>query len=726
MCERPISGSSVRCVHFNMLLLCIGFLLWPLRANPLTMPLEDAQITGQSAGNNLVTVAPPSAPNAALQAAPTTPPIELRSYAQAIDKVLRASSFDGEDFGAQVNACLAAIATAGGGTCDARNYPPTNYAAQNIVVGDGLHSVTLILPVGVIIFAEGKQLLYRSQSNIIGQGIGYYKHYGLPPGSGSTIDCSGATVMCVAPYAETSETIDHVHLENFSIQSEPPSATPGAGSVGLAIGGGPKGVDVLSSRFEYLNIGGFDIGTQMGGAHGCTCYNEINQVYSRAKSYGVSTVNFSKYVADVNSNTWIAGTAWGEIGLSDVGGSKNRWIGIDIEGAKTHGMVLGGYGNSVISPYEEANGCDLINGNENMVIGPLSYGGGAWQPCPESRSTTSFWLGPDAAPKTIGTKSGLVFGSPKMYDDGYNSQFTLLAGNALDLKYSGDEIGIYGRNGHAPLSVGNLEATSGITATGKSSLQALPNPPAPVLTAIGGTGTTYTYYIVGHDRNGGTTLPSHAARVSGPAVLGTVLTAIPKRAGSGYVVNDVVRIAGNGSDGNATARVTSVASGGAVTGLQVLTGGKDYASISSGNVTIFTTTGGSGTGLEVTVQASHVVIVPPVIDGVYCVDVLKTDINHMLPATIGDIYGCGVHNALPNRLDFGQVTQPYTAPSRNNTGDLSVAGQAIADKYCIGGISVCWMTTTVAPTGACTNGSIDTNTTNGAFYVCQSKVWVEK
>ncbi len=706
MCEYSATSGTVKDLSRNVLLLSLGFLAWPTAVLP-AMQAIPAESTGNFPAPTAQTFAEP-----------------IRG--QSVNRVLNASSFKGEDFSLQVNSCLATVASAGGGTCDARDFPAINYAAQSITVGDGSHSVTLILPAGTVVFADGKQLVYRSRSNIIGQGIGYYKYHGLPPGSGSIIYCAATTAMCVAPYHEASNLLENAHLANFSIQSTPSRGIPTPGSVGLAIGGGSGGSDVASSRFEYLRIGGFDIGTQMGGAYGCTCYNSIDQVYSTGKSYGVSTVNLSKYFADVNSNSWTSGTAWGAIGLSDVGGSKNHWIGIDIEGAKTHGMVIGGYGSSVISPYEEANGCDLINGTDNMVMGPLAYGGGAWQPCLASKSTTGFWIGPDAAPKTIGTTSGLVFGSPKMYDDGYNSQFTLLTGNSLNLNYSGNQITAYGRNGHAPLNVGNLGATSGITTTGRSSFGALPDLSAPTLAATGGTGTSYTYYVIGYDRNGGVTLPSHAATVSGPAVLGTILTATPKKAGSGYVVGDAITIIGNGSSGNAIAQVTSIGADGGIKGLTVIAGGNGYASYNSGNLSIFPTAGGKGTGLAVTVAVTYITITPPVIDGIHCVDVLKTDTSHMLPSTIGDIYGCSVHNALPNRLDFGQATREYTAPARNNTGDLSISGQATAAKYCVGGSTVCWTTTTGAPTGACANGSINTSTTDGSFYVCQAKAWVEK
>jgi len=121
-----------------------------------------------------------------------------------VAKVFNAQTFQGTDFGSRVNACLATTVAVGGGTCDARNFPTTNFASQSITVGDGASGVTLLLPAGTIIFAAGKQLIYRSRANIIGQGIGFYRYHGLPAGSGSTVYCAASTAMCVVPYNELS------------------------------------------------------------------------------------------------------------------------------------------------------------------------------------------------------------------------------------------------------------------------------------------------------------------------------------------------------------------------------------------------------------------------------------------------------------------------------------------------------------------------------------------
>jgi hypothetical protein len=66
-------------------------------------------------------------------------------------------------------------------------------------------------------------------------------------------------------------------------------------------------------------------------------------------------------------------------------------------------------------------------------------------------------------------------------------------------------------------------------------------------------------------------------------------------AGTNYVVGDVVKATGGGSNGQATFSVATIGGGGAVSTLSVLTGGSGYSTTSS-----YSTTGGSGTGLDIT------------------------------------------------------------------------------------------------------------------------------
>ena len=500
--------------------------------------------------------------------------------------VFNAATYSGADFSIKVSACLHAAAAAGGGTCDARGFPNTNTASESIVAGDGKHAVNLLLPIGAIVFAPGKHLVYRSYATIQGAGgdSGSYNYYGRSPGSGTIIYCdTSTTTVCVENFNESGNTFGGLvgaHLSDFSIQGAYSDRIP-ADSVGLMVGG--NGSNVGGGRFERLSIAAFDKGTFMDGPGGCTCYNSFHDVNSHGASYGLYTQNSSGYASGVNSNNWYGGTIWGAVGLYLSGDGKNTFWHIDIEGSKKHGMVLAGYGDAIIAPYFEANGSDLLNGRDNMVLGPLSYGGGEWSPDRSSTCTTCFWLGPDAAPFTIGATAGMIFGGHSTYNDGYNSQAALLlkSGGGLELTYAGNQSSVYGRYGHSPLQVGGLEAFSGLRVTGSSSLSSIANPPSPRLAASGGTGTKYTYYVIGYDSSGGRTLPSQPATVSGPPVLGSVLTAAPKAAGTGYAINDLITIDRKKSKGNATALVTSTGAGGGVRELKVNFGGSGYAALSS-------------------------------------------------------------------------------------------------------------------------------------------------
>jgi hypothetical protein len=153
-----------------------------------------------------------------------------------------------------------------------------------------------------------------------------------------------------------------------------------------------NGSDVLEGRFEDLWIRGFDVGTSVSGPGGCTCYNSLKDIVSMGLSYGVKIFNGGPYVFGVNSNSWYGGTAFGNVGLYASGDSGNRFYGIDIEVSPECGIDLEGAGDSVISPYEEASGPDQINGERNMIIGPLPI-----PYTPASLCSTCLVLGPGVA-----------------------------------------------------------------------------------------------------------------------------------------------------------------------------------------------------------------------------------------------------------------------------------------------------------------------------------------
>ena len=161
-----------------------------------------------------------------------------------------------------MNACLAAVEAAGGGTCDARNFPGSNLASESITVGDGSHRTTLLLPVGTVTFAAGKQLIYRSYSSIIGQGGD------AGGGARGQIACIDLVTSCVQSFDEPTRQLMSADLSNFDIAATGNSAP---GSVGLQLSGAGY-ADVLQSHFSNMSVSGGDIGTLLDSVGGCICY----------------------------------------------------------------------------------------------------------------------------------------------------------------------------------------------------------------------------------------------------------------------------------------------------------------------------------------------------------------------------------------------------------------------------------------------------------------------
>jgi len=448
---------------------------------------------------------------------------------------MNAALFVGADFSVKVRACLAAVEAAGGGICDARELSGNQSVSETITVGDGINRTVLLAPVAWISMSPETQVILRSHATIQGQGA-----------SGTQFLCRSST-SCFQSFNEKDSTID-LSLSDFTIWEYMP---PVRGSVGLRLGG-PGYSDVGQSKFANLRITGgpsFDIGIQIGGDGGCTCYNVFDNVSSHAQSIGVSTVNFSHWAGDVNSNTWTSGQAWGAVGLSDVGGGKNRWIGLDIEGASKHAMIIGGYGNSVISPYLEASGPILLNGSfTSLMDGSWGEGSGSTISIDGASTCTScFWFGADAPPLTLGVRNGIVFGAQFQNDlGGGTSAYTLLAPMGtehLDLNFSGASINIYGHTGHALLHTGQLWAYGGVVGNGRSSIQALHDPPAPVVNSRGRTGkTTYKYAVVCHDWGGGVSKISAVATTTGSATLSKAdYNEIDWNCGDGYSKADILK-----------------------------------------------------------------------------------------------------------------------------------------------------------------------------------------
>jgi hypothetical protein len=575
-------------------------------------------------------------------------------------------SYAGATFDVKVNACIAAVLAAGGGTADASGLKGFQTSADNIVVGDELHPTILLLGPSVITFATGKQLKYRGRSKIIG-----YSPVG-PSGTNGTYIARAAGIditPVVVPYQDPTAPLYAVYDAEISNLSIGGPGAGVAGSIALEIG---VETDVAKSIFRNITTHNVDIGVLMGGPGGCACYNKMYDITASGTSYGLKVTNDSGWPSDVNDNQWYNGIFNGLIGLYDKGG-LNSYYSPTFENNATASFILAkGYAN-IISPYEEASGRPIFDVGS---YGSFISSGGATRPINNSGNDSNMVFGPNNAPITLGVQTGLYLGPYTMYDTGVVSdrlEFLLsrkIGPGRVSLDYA-SSFNYYGLFGPAPFYTGFQNIKGGASILGKATLAVLANPSPPTVVATGGGATPYTYAIVCRDFNGGITLASaFSAPVNGQATLGSVISALvwPTLGGNDYAVGDTVGLPG----GNADAILTVLTiSGGGITGpvatLSVSTPGTGYTYLT--NAVIPTTLTGIGSGLYVSFVAANMIVTPPLEDGCnYTWDILKTnDTTRLVQVEIGNS-GASAH-------DIGQATAVYVPPTRNSTGDFDIAGQ---------------------------------------------------
>lgn len=300
------------------------------------------------------------------------------------------------------------------------------------------------------------------------------------------------------------------------------------------------GSDIIQSFLNDVASGGFDIGLQLKSEAGCICYNEISDVSVAGNTYGLDTENVSGYTFGVNSNTFTNGNYGGNIGIHTAGGVLNTFIKPDMEGDTGASYDLEDGEVYMMSPYEEASGPPILNGFGHFVTG---FGGYHYGAC-----TTCTYLSVNYMPDYWAAGTGYLFGRTNHPDSGTGTTAAFLGptGNpfdGIDLVQMGNSVNTYGKAGHAPLKVGPMFSYGGLRSSGSSYVLATGAPPAPTATAVGGTGTTYTYFAVGYGIWGEPTIPSGPVTVSGPATLDSshYITILPPRGVDGIWCWDILK-----------------------------------------------------------------------------------------------------------------------------------------------------------------------------------------
>ena len=497
------------------------------------------------------------------------------------------------------------------------------------------------------------------------------------------------------------------------------NSVTGAGPLGIYDGGGTKnvfgGVTDLESNTSSdghavaaeptLSFTGssYVVGDVITASAGCTVTNPTFTVtYTGTGGHvgsDISPTEQSLVVANAGSGCPSGTTS----SVTTTGGSGT---GLELNLHVSGFAVLVGFGTQMQTQYEESGAEIYMCGGFNYIGGAQATGNGStFNPtlCPGPTTIfggpgTNFVWGSGATPASIGLygdTSYLTFDSSSMFDQylSYSQSNSGSIGSNLykdGPTWSGTGARIYGFWGHSPWKTGFSEPMGGFAGKGKSTFGQITDPSAPTLTAVGGTGTTSAAYsLVGTDYNTGHTIVSNpVTTVSGPAVLGAVLTmtvsagctlssgvcAVP------YVQGDVgSQVTLTGGDGTAQATITEVNHGsgsGPVTGITLYAAGSHYNTVpyfGGGGTNVFATTGGTGTGLTIAATSAYISIALPHVDGIQSWTVLVGDTAHKLQAPSTRITGSSLDSST-NIIDFGgALASASWADTRNTTGDATFA-----------------------------------------------------
>jgi hypothetical protein len=427
-------------------------------------------------------------------------PATARGASGISNTIEYAAGFTGSDFGAKVNAAIAALPSAGG-TVDAEGLSGTQAMLTTIRLGSDTRPVKLILPTGRITARNGSQILYYTGSRIVGQGS-EFEH-------GSIIDDTSSARTTIA-YGGRGQPVG-VRMEDFAVVT---TKRRGSGSIAFDL------TKVLSSSFYDLLARGSDIGFKLGGTGTCACYNRFYNVNSQSSAYGWEIGRTAA------SNQFFGGLAWGATGLYLNGGGVNTFVGLDIESSSASAVEITAKSsnNNFFGTYLEANANPIVldpGTTGNQIYGGMGSGGKVMD---NSGNTSNYYkvtgqAGDDGSwSYADAVQRSLFWGNSIVGDVNDKVGATIESANTfpIDLYYYGAALSIYGDWGHSPWNVGELTTYSGINDRGSVSLAALGTPATPVITQGGkrGTASYGPYYVVCHDAHGKTTNVSSGGSTS--------------------------------------------------------------------------------------------------------------------------------------------------------------------------------------------------------------------
>jgi hypothetical protein len=197
-----------------------------------------------------------------------------------------ADRFDGMDFGAKVNAAIAALPDRGG-TVDARGLTGNQTWSTAIRLGSQTQPVTLLLGNATLNRASGVQLLVYNSSTVIGE-------------PGTLVRGNDTTAGAIAQGPSASTNVSSVIISNLRIDDTSP-ANSGSIAVNLP--------SMINSVLRSIFISHVHTGLVIGGTGTCACYNSFYNIESQPDPSlsGAAGTTAVKFLATANQNQWFGG-----------------------------------------------------------------------------------------------------------------------------------------------------------------------------------------------------------------------------------------------------------------------------------------------------------------------------------------------------------------------------------------------------------------------------------
>ncbi|MGD0630365.1 MAG: hypothetical protein ABR987_13495 [Terracidiphilus sp.] len=257
----------------------------------------------------------------------------------ALGAALAADQFPGADFGAKVQACLAALSTTYGGTCDARNFTASLSMASNLTISTA--NAAVLLPCATI--STASQIIVTAGTRNVSLRGCALRGASAASGSqgGTAFAYSGAGAMIQVGDPTYAVDTSGFHLDNAVINTTAASSAAAKGFIAYRaqelnlenlylLGNANQTGMTLDGTGNYT--GGSFFGIQLDGFQ--TAVNAIgHQVANAAITDWLNASTFVRLHIDcpTSGGSPIAGT----FGINLQQGDRNTFTGGDVEGCNT-------------------------------------------------------------------------------------------------------------------------------------------------------------------------------------------------------------------------------------------------------------------------------------------------------------------------------------------------------------------------------------------------------